>query len=104
MEPVLLSYLTEAMGYAAAGVTPPKEERAIELPDELVEAVEAAAARHLPSQPLDGAGRLWRFSRCLFPASANEKGLCLTDRGAMPLGPALFLPSRWTKSDEPYSG
>ncbi len=43
MEPVLLSDLTEAMGYAAAGVTPPKEERAIELPEELVEALAADA-------------------------------------------------------------
>ncbi len=41
MAPVITAYLTEAMGYAAAGITPPKEERAIELPDELLEALAA---------------------------------------------------------------
>jgi uncharacterized protein YdeI (YjbR/CyaY-like superfamily) len=39
MEPVLSSYLKEAMGYAEAGIKPPKEERIIELPDELVDAL-----------------------------------------------------------------
>ncbi|MGQ9365766.1 YdeI/OmpD-associated family protein [Azospirillum sp. ST 5-10] len=41
MAPVIRSYLNEAMGYAEAGVKPPKEERAIDLPDELVEALDA---------------------------------------------------------------
>ena len=41
MEPVIISYLTEAMGYAEAGIKPPKEQRELELPDELVEALEA---------------------------------------------------------------
>ncbi len=36
MEPVILSYLKEAMGYAEAGIKPPKEDTIIELPDELV--------------------------------------------------------------------
>lgn len=41
MEPIIRSYLTEAMGYAEAGVKPPKEPGGIELPDELVEALDA---------------------------------------------------------------
>lgn len=41
MEPIIRSYLTEAMGYAAAGIRPQKVENAIELPDELVEALDA---------------------------------------------------------------
>jgi uncharacterized protein YdeI (YjbR/CyaY-like superfamily) len=41
MEPVIRSYLAEAMGYAAAGIRPPNVERDIELPDELVEAMDA---------------------------------------------------------------
>lgn len=41
MEPVILSYLKEAMGYAQAGVKPPKEESEIELPDELIEALDS---------------------------------------------------------------
>ncbi|MDH3264277.1 MAG: YdeI/OmpD-associated family protein, partial [Paracoccaceae bacterium] len=41
MEPVVLSYLKEAMGYAEAGLKPPKEAREIELPDELVEALDS---------------------------------------------------------------
>ncbi|WP_105385719.1 YdeI/OmpD-associated family protein [Neorhizobium alkalisoli] len=40
-EPVILSYLKEAMGYAEAGIKPPKEENEIELPDELVEALDS---------------------------------------------------------------
>jgi uncharacterized protein YdeI (YjbR/CyaY-like superfamily) len=40
MAPVILAYLREAMGYAAAGIRPPKEERTRELPDELVEALD----------------------------------------------------------------
>jgi uncharacterized protein YdeI (YjbR/CyaY-like superfamily) len=39
METVISSYLKEAMVYAEAGIKPPKEERIIELPDELVDAL-----------------------------------------------------------------
>ncbi len=39
MESVLSSYLKEAMGYADAGIKPPKEERIIVLPEELVDAL-----------------------------------------------------------------
>ena len=39
MEPVLLNYLEEAMGYAKAGIKPPKEDTKIELPDELADAL-----------------------------------------------------------------
>lgn len=35
LEPLIVSYLEEAMGYAEAGIKPPKEEIRIELPDEL---------------------------------------------------------------------
>jgi uncharacterized protein YdeI (YjbR/CyaY-like superfamily) len=38
---VIRAYLTEAMGYAAAGVKPPKEARDRDLPDELIEAMDA---------------------------------------------------------------
>jgi uncharacterized protein YdeI (YjbR/CyaY-like superfamily) len=41
LEPVIRAYLTEAMGYAAAGVKPPKEARDRDLPDELIEAMDA---------------------------------------------------------------
>ena len=41
LEPVIRSYLKEAMGYAEAGIRPPKEEVEVELPDELVEALDA---------------------------------------------------------------
>lgn len=41
LEPVIRSYLKEAMGYAEAGTEPPKEKLAIDLPDELVEAMDA---------------------------------------------------------------
>jgi uncharacterized protein YdeI (YjbR/CyaY-like superfamily) len=41
LEPVIRSYLREAIGYAEAGITPPKEPGDIELPDELVTALEA---------------------------------------------------------------
>lgn len=52
MEPVILSNLKEAMGYADAGIKPPKDQSDIELPEELVEALEsdlelAAAFRKL---------------------------------------------------------
>jgi uncharacterized protein YdeI (YjbR/CyaY-like superfamily) len=41
LEPVARAYLLEAMAHAAAGVKPPKEARALELPDELIEAMDA---------------------------------------------------------------
>lgn len=41
MRPVILAYLDEARGHAEAGIKPPKTEREIELPDELVEALDA---------------------------------------------------------------
>ncbi|WP_421726776.1 YdeI/OmpD-associated family protein [Bauldia sp.] len=52
MEPTLVSYLKEAMGYAEAGVKPPKDESEIVLPDELIAALDtddelAAAFHHL---------------------------------------------------------
>ena len=42
-EPVIRSYLSEAMGYADAGIRPPKEESDIELPDALIEALASDA-------------------------------------------------------------
>lgn len=42
-EPVVLSYLQEAMRYAEAGIKPPKDQSDIEPPEELVEALEADA-------------------------------------------------------------
>lgn len=41
MEPTIRAYLAEAMGYAEAGLLPPREAAAIDLPDELVEALDA---------------------------------------------------------------
>jgi uncharacterized protein YdeI (YjbR/CyaY-like superfamily) len=41
MEPLIRACLAEAMGYARAGVLPPKEPGDLELPDELVEALDA---------------------------------------------------------------
>ena len=41
LEPVLRAYLQEAIGYADQGLRQPKEEVEIELPDELVEALDA---------------------------------------------------------------
>lgn len=41
MEPVIRACLDEAMRYAAAGVKPPKEQDEIDLPDELVEALDS---------------------------------------------------------------
>ncbi len=40
-EAVISAYLREAMGYAEAGLLPPKEAHAIELPPELVDALDA---------------------------------------------------------------
>jgi uncharacterized protein YdeI (YjbR/CyaY-like superfamily) len=41
IEPVIRAYLAEAMGYAEQGILPPKEPTEIELPEELVEALDA---------------------------------------------------------------
>jgi uncharacterized protein YdeI (YjbR/CyaY-like superfamily) len=41
MEPVILSYLKEAMAYAEAGIKPPKVHDELELPEELLEALES---------------------------------------------------------------
>lgn len=41
MRPIILSYLEEAKGYAEAGIRPPKVQSEIELPDELVDALDA---------------------------------------------------------------
>ncbi|HWK64357.1 MAG TPA: YdeI/OmpD-associated family protein [Rhizobiaceae bacterium] len=41
LEPIILSYLNEAMGYAEAGIKAPKTETEIELPDELIEALDS---------------------------------------------------------------
>src|SRR5690554_6528309 len=40
IEPVIRSYLAETMGYAEAGIKPPVEDSAIDLPDELLEALD----------------------------------------------------------------
>jgi len=40
LEPVIRSYLREAVGYADAGIKPPKEQGVLELPAELSEALE----------------------------------------------------------------
>lgn len=39
--PVILAYLQEAMGYAEAGIRPPKSPAEIDLPDEMLEALDA---------------------------------------------------------------
>lgn len=41
MESIIKAYLVEAMSYAEAGIVPPKVQRDLELPDELVEAMDA---------------------------------------------------------------
>ncbi len=41
MEPVVRSYLQEAMAYAKAGIKPPKEAVELQLPDELTDALSA---------------------------------------------------------------
>jgi len=41
LEPTILAYLAEAMDYAERGIRPRKEPSAMELPDELVEALDA---------------------------------------------------------------
>lgn len=40
-EPIIRAYLTEAMGYAEAGIKAPKVERVVEMPDELIDALDA---------------------------------------------------------------
>ncbi len=40
MQPIVRSYLAEAMGYAEAGVKPAREDQTLELPDELAEALD----------------------------------------------------------------
>lgn len=44
MEPVIRAYLAEAMGYAEAGVLPPKHPAQIDLPSELIDALDADPA------------------------------------------------------------
>jgi uncharacterized protein YdeI (YjbR/CyaY-like superfamily) len=39
MEPIIASYLKEAMGYAEAGIIPAREKNELELPEELIEAL-----------------------------------------------------------------
>ena len=41
MEPVIRAYLRQLMDHAEAGTTPPKVEREIDMPDELIEALDA---------------------------------------------------------------
>lgn len=41
MAPVILSYLAEAMFYAEKGIKPPKSDHALDLQDELIEAMDA---------------------------------------------------------------
>jgi uncharacterized protein YdeI (YjbR/CyaY-like superfamily) len=41
MEPVILLYLEESMGYADAGIKPPKDQSDVQLPNELVEALDS---------------------------------------------------------------
>ena len=41
MQPVITAYLAEAMDYAARGILPPKDNSAPDMPDELVEALDA---------------------------------------------------------------
>lgn len=41
LEPTIRAYLAEAMGYAEQGILPPKEATEVDLPDELVEALDS---------------------------------------------------------------
>ncbi len=41
LKPTIVAYLKEAMGYAEAGIKPAKEKREIDLPDELIDAMES---------------------------------------------------------------
>lgn len=40
LKPIIEAYLIEAMGYAEAGIKPPKQQGELKLPDELIEALE----------------------------------------------------------------
>jgi uncharacterized protein YdeI (YjbR/CyaY-like superfamily) len=51
-KPIITAYLKEAMGYAAAGKKPPKDTRALELPDELSDALAADPELALAFQAL----------------------------------------------------
>ena len=51
MAPVLRAYLAEAMGYAEAGILPDREQREVDLPDELVEALASDPSCRRPSMP-----------------------------------------------------
>ncbi len=44
MRPVILEYLEEARAYAEAGIKPPKDDRELELPEELLEALDSDPA------------------------------------------------------------
>jgi len=44
MAPTVKAYLQEAMGYAAAGIKPPKVKQVLDLPEELVDALDADPA------------------------------------------------------------
>jgi len=44
MEPTIRAYLQESMGYAEAGIKPEKEVREIEMPDELIDALDSDSA------------------------------------------------------------
>ena len=41
MEPIIAAYLKEAMGYAEAGIRPEREETELDMPDELVDALDS---------------------------------------------------------------
>jgi uncharacterized protein YdeI (YjbR/CyaY-like superfamily) len=41
MEATIIAYLREAMGYAEAGIKPPKQQHELVLPDELIGAMDA---------------------------------------------------------------
>ena len=43
MAPVIAAYLAEAMGYAEKGIRPPKVVREVDIPEELIEALDADA-------------------------------------------------------------
>ena len=44
LEPVIRAYLAEATGYAAAGLRPPRDDRDLDLPEELIGAMESDPA------------------------------------------------------------
>lgn len=41
MKSIIISYIKEAVGYAEAGIKPPKEQSDLDLPDELIEAMDS---------------------------------------------------------------